>query len=93
MQNLNPQSTLWFEAIGYEKLTLLRLICRHGIITSNNIESINNRFRHVRRLPILESLMEVEKLVATDRASRFQHAIEWQTLTKYASKCLGKINW
>ena len=65
-------------------------VCRYDVITSNNVEGINSRFQHVRRLPILELLMEVEKLVATDRASRFQHAIEWQTLTKFAFKCLRK---
>ena len=34
--------------------------------------------------------MEVEKIVAIDRASRYEKAQRWKTLTKYATKCLRK---
>jgi MULE transposase domain/SWIM zinc finger len=87
---LRPESIPWLEAIGFDKLTLVRSpVCRYGVVTSNNAESVNSRIREDRGLPILELLLRLEQMVVTDRTMRFQEAQGWMTsLTRYAYKNL-----
>jgi hypothetical protein len=92
MRKINPEAIAWFERIGFDKLTLLHSpVCRYGVVTSNNVESVNSRIRHARKLPILELLMALEQMVVVDRATRFAQAQHWpHSLTKHADKMLRK---
>ena len=37
---------------------------RYGMLTSNNVESINNALRGIRKLPVLDMPIEIERYVA-----------------------------
>ena len=58
----NESAFNWLNDIGYDKITLLYSpICRYGMLTSNNVESMNSKYATNRRLPILELLLSIEK--------------------------------
>ena len=86
LENQSAAAFQWLQNIGLEKLTPQKsTVVRYGILTSNNVESVNNRLRKIRRLPILEMLLEIEKLVLSDRAQRFWTGQSWPlTVTEYA---------
>ena len=45
MHKINPLSISWVEDVGFEKVTMqYSPVCRYGIVTSNNVESVNNNF-------------------------------------------------
>ena len=78
----------WFENIGFDHLTLMDSpVCRYGMVTSNNVESTNSRFRHLRKLPIMELLIGIEAIVSLDFLSGHQAALAWNgLLTRFARK-------
>ncbi len=86
MNSFNPQAYEWLENVGLERITLLHSpVCRYGTLTSNNVESVNSRLRECRKLPIMELLILIEKIVALDRLKASQNALEWtRHYTKYA---------
>jgi hypothetical protein len=100
MNSFNPQAYEWLENVGLERITLLYSpVCRYGTLTSNNVESVNSRLRECRKLPIMELLILIEKIVALDRLKASQNALEWTGhYTKYARgilknhiKCSGEL--
>ena len=90
MRSINPDAIDWLKSIGYDKLTLLHSpMCKYGTCTSNNVESVNSRLLEIRKLPVLELLLAIERMVVLDRFSSFKEAQKWNgNLTKYAKKCL-----
>jgi len=95
LQAVNSEAMQWFEQIGLPRLTIFFSppdICRYGTVTSNNVESTNNRLRAIRKLPIMEILLNIEEMVALDRFSASKNALKWNgMLTKYAGSILKKI--
>jgi hypothetical protein len=88
----NRAAYVWLENIGFEHLTLLDSpVCRYGIITSNNVESINSSLRDARKMPIMELLLFLEEKVATDRFKAYKSSNKWSgNLTKYAESILNR---
>ena len=67
-----PRAIQWLREIGLKKISLLDSpVCRFGIVTSNNVESINARLLEFREWPILELLIKLERLVVTNRQKQF----------------------
>jgi hypothetical protein len=83
---------IWLQNIGYEKLTLVfSPVCRYGTVTSNNVESLNNRLRHLRALPIIELLLGMEEMIVSDRFASSEMALSWTTnFTHYGQQLLNK---
>ncbi len=92
IRKLNPNALDWIKSIGYDKLTIcFSPVRRYGTITSNNVESCNNRLRRLRKLPIMDMLLEIESMVITDRfKSRNMEYFSGDILTKYAKKIIVK---
>jgi hypothetical protein len=93
LKQLNANAMAWLEAVGFEKITLLRSpVCKYGTLTSNNVESFNARIRQARALPVLSLLLEIEKFAVLDRFNRHRDSSSssWQslTLTLHAVKML-----
>ena len=62
-------------------------VCRYGMVTSNNVESANSRFRYLRKLPIMELLIAIESIVSLDFLTGHLAALAWNgVLTKYGRK-------
>ena len=62
----DPAAIQWLQEIGLEKLTLLKSpVCRFGMMTSNNVESVNSRLLDFRQWPIMELLINLERMVIT----------------------------
>jgi hypothetical protein len=94
MNGINPEAMAWIEEIGLERLAIAFSppgICRYGTVTSNNVESINSRLRCIRKLPIMEMLINIEEMVALDRFSAARNSVSWNgQLTKYGETVLRK---
>lgn len=88
----NKAALEWLIQIGYDKITLLHSpVCKFGMLTSNNVESINSRLKALRLLPIVELLLGVEAMVLVDRHHDWTMAQDWTgEITKYATKTLKK---
>ena len=90
-----PRAIQWLREIGLKKISLLDSpVCRFGIVTSNNVESINARLLEFREWPILELLIKLERLVVTNRQKQFVLSSNWPStyrLTDYAEKMLIQI--
>jgi hypothetical protein len=76
---------------GLEKITLLRSpVCCYLTVTSNNVELVNNRVATLRRLPIMDMLLEMEKMVVTDRVKCKELMQAWDTpVCHYVSTLLN----
>jgi hypothetical protein len=83
----------WLEEIGFSKFVLYdAVVARHGILTSNNVESINARLSNIRKLPILDLLRQIEIVVIVDRYLRYAKIEATDTLlTKYAANRVTKM--
>jgi hypothetical protein len=78
----------WLRKACYEKFTLQRSpVRRYGTLTSNNVESLNARFKSARFLPIVELLLEIEVKVSTDRLESFNMGQDG-VLTNFANNML-----
>ena len=72
----------WLQDIGLDKLTLLEgHVCCFGILTSNNVESVNSRLLNFRQLPIMELLVNIERMVVTDRQKQLDKCTKWRRKT------------
>ena len=92
LRGKNENAFKWLNDIGFDKITLVHSpICRYGMLTSNNVESMNSRFAEIRRLPILEFLLSMEKIVLVDMMEDLTTLSTWNsTLTAYAAKDFAK---
>jgi hypothetical protein len=86
-----PEAMVWLNNIGLEKITLFRSpVCRYLTVTSNNVESVNSRVASLRKLPITDMLLEIEKMVVTDRVKCNELMQSWDTpVCKYVSTLLN----
>ena len=76
----NETAYNWLKEIGFEKISLLHSpVCRYGMVTSNNVESMNSRFADIRRLPIMELLLSIEKFVLVDMVEDRKTLATWNT--------------
>ena len=88
LKSMSEPALNWLMNIGFDKITLVYSpVCRYGMVTSNNVESINSRFKDYRRLPILEFLLSIEKTILVDMVDDRTMVASWSTsLTGYAAK-------
>ena len=91
----HPTAVQWLQDIGFDKLTLLESpVCRFGIVTSNNVVSVNSRLLIFRQLPIMKLPVNIERIVVTDRQKQLDKYTKWQPdfkLTMYGEKWLHKV--
>ncbi len=65
---IGTEAIHWLESVGYPHISLLYSpVCRFGVVTSNNVESVNSRIARLRTLPIIEMLLGIEDMVLQDR--------------------------
>ena len=97
IESRNEDALKYLKEIGYDKISLLfSSKCRYGTLTSNNAESFNARYvitnirvRKIRKLPIIEMLLEIERIVKTDRFQDSEMALKWNgDLTKHGETLL-----
>lgn len=85
----------WLGQIGFDRFVLgAATTSRYGILTSNNVESINSRLLHIRSYPILDLLMEIEVKVNQDRYRRMalvSGANTGDEITDYARNKLQRL--
>ena len=75
---LHPDAYQWLADIGFHHITLLfSPVCRYGMLTSNNVESFNNRVVKLRSLPVLDLLFGIEKISACDFHASYESASRW----------------
>ena len=88
LKSLSEPAVDWLMAIGFDKITLVYSpVCQYGMLTSNNVESINSRFKDYRRLPILELLLSMERTILVDMVNDRNLFASWSTtLTGHAAK-------
>jgi hypothetical protein len=61
LNNAQPDAFLWLTGIGWPRISLLRSpVCRYLTLTSNNVESVNNRVSPLHKLPIAELLLGIK---------------------------------
>jgi hypothetical protein len=68
--------------------------CRLLTLTTNNAESLNNRLKDERVLPVMELLLAIEEKVVLDRFDSLQNATKWRDdiqVTKYLHKEFNKF--
>ena len=94
MSKMSPDDLKWLEEVGFENITLLRSpVCRYGLLTSNNVESINSRILKLRTLPVAELLLGIEEIVLLDQFHDSEKTVISSPLefTTYARKCLKTL--
>jgi hypothetical protein len=94
LRGMNIAAVEWLLSIGKEKWSLCYSPCsRYGMLTSNSVESINSALRGIRKLPILDCLLSIERYVGTKWASSMAKTVKWNALTQTAysrvEKALG----
>jgi hypothetical protein len=60
------------------------------MLTSNSVESINSALRGIRKLPILDCLLSIERYVGTKWSSSLTKAAKWNELTGVACTRMEK---
>lgn len=76
---MNPAVASWLMNVGKEKWSLCYSPCpRFGTLTSNNVESVNGALKKIRKLPILDCLMAIERYVGQKWASSTKTALKWE---------------
>lgn len=64
LTSMNLNALQWLLDVGKEKWSLCFSPCpRYGTLTSNNVESVNGVLRGIRKLPVLDCLMAIERYV------------------------------
>jgi hypothetical protein len=93
LQTANPHALQWLLDIPLEKWSICHSpIPRFGVYTSNNVESINAVLKSIRKLPILDMLIEIERYVGSKWSENLSKSDGWNAFTKKAisrvEKCL-----
>ncbi|PVU96425.1 hypothetical protein BB559_002391 [Furculomyces boomerangus] len=78
----------WLSAVECDLWSLVKSpVPRFGILTSNNVESVDSRLSLIQKLPVLEIPLSIKKFVCETRFKDFCKASLWEhNLTKYAIK-------
>ena len=88
----------WLSEIGLPQICLLYSpIRRYGIVTSNNVEIMNNKLLQYRKMPVVDMLLGIEKVVVSDFLGCHESVLKWDSmLTKHAedklSQRLGSVS-
>jgi hypothetical protein len=91
LRKLSNAAADWLLDIGKEKWSLCYSPCsRYGMLTSNSVESINSALRGIRKLPILDCLLSIERYVGTKWSSSLTKAAKWNELTGVACTRMEK---
>ncbi|KAF1313637.1 putative Transposon protein, partial [Globisporangium splendens] len=92
LREMNKSAERWLLEVGKEKWSTCYSPCpRYGTLTSNNVESINGVLRGIRKLPILDCLMSIERYVGSKWVSSIQKFKKWGKLTQRASSKVEKV--
>lgn len=91
LKSMNQAAEAWLMDVGKDKWSLCYSPCpRFGTLTSNNVESVNGALRKIRKLPILDCLMSIERYIGDKWTSNSANALKWGLLTHRASKRMEK---
>jgi len=79
---MNLEAYDWLMKAGKEKWSIFYSPCaQYGVITSNNVKSINSALCGIRKLPVLDCLMALERYVGSKWAENAQKTSGWKELT------------
>jgi hypothetical protein len=82
LSGMNSSAEAWLMDVGKEKWSLCYSPCpRFGTLTLNNVESINRALRKIRKLPVLDCLMAIERYIGEKWVSNNANAVNWGLLT------------
>lgn len=84
---IDKNATQWLLDVGKEKWsTLFSTVPRFGVLTSNHVESVNGALKNIRRLPILDCLMAIERYIGSKFCENAKKWCQWRSLTQSCTK-------
>ena len=91
LRERNRKAADWLLHVGKEKWSLFHGPSpRYAMMTSNNVESINNALRGIRKYPVLDMLMAIERYVGTKWYDKVSKPGLWNTVTNSGESLIAR---